>query len=61
MIATGLKDELIALLKRLNPAVDLRDALVFGGIAAAAYGISMIYPPAAWIFCGLALFWLGIR
>ena len=61
MISSGIKSELIAALKRLNPDVDLRDCLVFGGIAAAGYGISLIYQPAAWIFCGLALFWLGVR
>jgi hypothetical protein len=48
-------------LKQLLPDIDARDVLVFGGIAAAGYGIGMIYPPAAWIFCGLALFWLGVR
>ncbi|MFH1010213.1 MAG: hypothetical protein V1784_03140 [bacterium] len=61
MIARGIKDELIRVLKRMNPDIELRDCLVFGGIAATAYGISMIYPPAAWIFSGLALFWLGVR
>ena len=61
MISRGIKDDLIRGLKRLRPDIDLRDVLVFGGIAAAGYGISMIYPPAAWIFCGLALFWLGVR
>ncbi len=61
MIWRGLKDDLIAVLKRLRPDIDIRDVLVFGGIAAAGYGINMIYPPASWIFCGLALFWLGVR
>ncbi len=61
MISRGIKDELLRALKRLNPGVDLRDCCVFGGIAAAAYGISMIYPPLAWVFAGLALFWLGVR
>lgn len=61
MISRRLKNDLIASLKRLRPDVNMRDVLVFGGIASAAYGINLIYPPAAWIFCGLALFWLGIR
>jgi len=34
---------------------------VVGGIGAAGYGIGLIYPPGAWIFCGLSLFWLGVR
>lgn len=57
----SIKEDLAKLAKRLRPDIDLRDVLVFGGIGAAGYGISMIYPPAAWIFCGLALFWLGVR
>lgn len=48
-------------LKHFLPDIDVRDVLVFGGIAAAGYGIGMVYPPAAWIFCGLAFFWLGVR
>lgn len=48
-------------LKQLLPNIDMRDVLVFGGIAAAGYGIGMVYPPAAWVFCGLAFFWLGVR
>jgi len=61
MISRGIKAELLAALKRMNPNADLRDCLVFGGIAAAAYGIGLIYVPAAWIFAGLAAFWLGVR
>lgn len=53
----GLKESI----RRLWPDIDLRDLLVFGGIASAGYGISLVYPPAAWIFCGLASFWLGVR
>lgn len=33
----------------------LCDALFIGGFAIACYGIALIYPPAAWIFGGLAL------
>jgi hypothetical protein len=61
MISRGIKDELIAALKRLNPDVDLRDCLVFGGVASVAYGAGMIYPPATWIVAGVAAFWLGVR
>jgi hypothetical protein len=53
--------EILPDLRRLVPDIDIRDVLVFGGIAAAGYGVGMIYPPAAWIFCGLALFWLGVK
>lgn len=42
-------------------AVELRDVLVFGGIGMVGYGIAAIFPPAAWIFCGAAIFWLGVR
>ena len=61
MIFRGLRDALIAALKSLRSPLDLRDLFVFGGIAAAANGIHMIYPPAAWIFVGIMFFWLGIR
>ena len=44
-----------------RPDIDLRDVLVFGGLAMIGNGIAAIYPPAAWIVCGAALFWLGIR
>ncbi len=45
----------------LLAAFDLRDALVFGGIALVGYGLGQIYAPAAPIAVGSALFWLGIR
>lgn len=41
--------------------VDFRDAITFGGLALAGYGLHAVYPPAAWIICGAALFWLGVR
>lgn len=41
--------------------VELRDVFVFGGLAAVVYGIAQVYPPAAWMAGGAALFWLGIR
>lgn len=49
-----------AALNQLRPDVDARDVLVFGGIAAASYGIGQIYLPAAWIAGGAAAFWVGI-
>lgn len=61
MNSRELKGRCLAVLARIVPEMDMRDALVFGGIAAAGYGIGMIYPPAAWIFCGTMAFWLGIR
>jgi len=33
----------------------------FGGLAACCYGLAQVYPPAAWIVGGAALFWLGVR
>lgn len=41
--------------------IDLQDAFVFGGLGCVGYGLHAIYPPAAWIVVGAALFWLGIR
>ena len=40
---------------------DLRDVFAFAGIGCAAYGTAQIYPPAAWIITGVALFWLAVR
>jgi hypothetical protein len=48
-------------IQRLAAAVDLRDAFVFGGSAFVFHGLWQIYPPAAWIVAGAALFWLGVR
>lgn len=42
-------------------AVDLRDAFWVAGLAAVGYGLSQIYPPAAWIVCGAVIFWMGVR
>lgn len=47
--------------KRSSNPFDLRDAFVFGGLAAVGYGLACIHPPAAWIVCGAALFWLGVK
>lgn len=48
-------------LRQLAALLDLRDAVTFGGLGMVGYGISLIYPPAAWIVCGTALFWIGAR
>ena len=45
----------------LNAALDMRDIFALGGLALACYGIHQIYPPAAAIVGGGALFWLGVR
>lgn len=59
MIAKGLGIEIAAFVKKLLP--DLRDVLVFGGIACASYGIHMIQPEYAFIFAGLSVAWIGLR
>ncbi len=41
--------------------IDLRDLLCFGGLALVTVGVWQIYPPAAWIVTGAALFWLSVR
>lgn len=48
-------------LRQLTALLDLRDAVTFGGLGMVGYGISLIYPPAAWIVVGTVLFWLGAR
>ncbi|MFZ4479909.1 MAG: hypothetical protein ACOYNZ_08485 [Rhodoferax sp.] len=49
------------LLARLTQFIDLRDVLVFGGLACASYGIGQIHQAAAYVFAGVTLAWLGIR
>lgn len=46
-------------LKKLATLLDMQDAIAFGGLAMVGYGLHLIYPPAAWIGVGAALFWLG--
>ena len=46
-------------LHRLANLLDLRDMLAFGGLSMVGYGLHLIYPPAAWLGVGAALFWLG--
>ena len=43
----------------LSKTFDLNDVFVFGGLAAACYGVAQIDPPSAWIVGGVALVWLG--
>jgi len=50
-----------SLLQKIRQAIDLRDAFVFGGLGLVGYGVHAIYPPAAWIVVGTALFWIGQR
>jgi hypothetical protein len=38
----------------------IREACLLAGFFALARGLWLIYPPAAWIACGLILIWLGI-
>lgn len=38
----------------------LNGLLVVGGIGTASYGIWQIFPPAAYIFLGAALVWMGL-
>lgn len=45
-------------------APNLADLFVFGGLGCVCYGAWLVYPPAAWIIGGAALFalgWLGTR
>lgn len=45
-------------MKALLP--DLRDLVVFGGIALASYGAWLIFAPAGFIVGGAALFYVGM-
>lgn len=40
---------------------NLQDVLVFGGLAAASFGVHQVYAPAGWILAGAGCFWLGVR
>lgn len=42
-------------------AIEMRDMCAFGGLALVARGLHEVYSPAAWIVCGIALFWLGVK
>ena len=39
---------------------DLRDLVVFGGIALAAYGAWLIYAPCGFILAGVGLYYTGL-
>lgn len=41
--------------------IDLNDVFWIGGLAAVGYGIAQICAAAAWIVCGAAVFWMGVR
>lgn len=43
----------------ISDYVDSRDVCTFGGLAMVWYGLSVAYPPAAWVVVGAALFWIG--
>ena len=45
--------------KKIESPIDLRDVIVFGGIALASYGSYLIFRPAAFIVAGVALFVVG--
>lgn len=53
--------KLRAALSTVTAAIGAREVLVFGGLAATCYGLALVYPPAAWIVGGTALFTLGMR
>lgn len=48
-------------LRQFVELFDLRTTVSLGGLGMVGYGLSLIYPPAAYIVCGAALFWLGAR
>jgi len=41
--------------------LDLRDLFCFGGLGLLAYGLHLVYPPAAYIAPGAILLWMGVR
>lgn len=51
--------QLVALAKDTD--LDLNDVHAYGGLAMVWFGLHEIYPAAAWVGCGLVLFWLGVR
>ena len=46
---------------QLRELFDLRDLFWIAGLVAVGFGLAQMYPPAAWVVCGTALFWMGIR
>jgi hypothetical protein len=53
-----LKPETKAKWAALGP--DLRDLIVFSGIAAASYGAWLVYQPAGFVIGGGLMFYLGV-
>jgi len=51
----------MSLFSGLQRTFDLRDIFWIGGLSAVGYGIAQIHAPAAWIVCGAAVFWMGVR
>lgn len=48
-------------LNAIKRELTIKEYFVFGGLALIGYGIAQIYPPAAWIAIGSALFIMGSR
>lgn len=48
-------------LRQFAELFDLRTTVSLSGLGMVGYGLSLIYPPAAYIVCGAVLFWLGAR
>lgn len=40
-------------------AFDIKDVFAFGGLAAVAWGLWLVFEPAAFIVTGAVLFWMG--
>lgn len=45
----------------LKSQVELRDVLVFGGIALMAWGASLVYSAAGLVVAGALLFYMGVK
>lgn len=48
-------------IKKLADGIGPQELLAFGGLAMIGYGLYLVYPPAAWIVVGAALFYIGAR
>jgi len=48
------------IVKVIAAEIGLREVFVIGGISCVAYGLAQIYPPAAWVVTGVALFCISI-
>ncbi|MES2126663.1 MAG: hypothetical protein V4463_05270 [Pseudomonadota bacterium] len=56
-----MNDKLKKAIAWLGDNIDMRDRLVFGGLAFVCYGVALVYPPLAWIVGGAGLMWLGLN